>query len=218
VTDDLRALAIHAGDPASPVILHVPHASRLIPADVRSGLFVDDDELAAELDRMTDTDTDVIARLAASTAATSPWLFLNPYTRLVVDPERLPDEREDMLAVGMGPVYTRTSSGGTLRDSADPLLRERYYEPYGLAFTDLVDERLDLLGEVVIIDVHSYPSQRLPYERGGTARPEICIGTDDTHTPLWLRTVARGAFSDAPRSAENTPFAGCYVPLKHYCG
>jgi len=216
VTDDLREAAVRPGHPESPVILHVPHASRVIPPEVRSGLLLDDEELAVELDQMTDTDTDVIAELAAGVAATRPWLFVNPYSRLVVDPERFPDESEVMLAGGMGPVYTRTSTGRRLRDSADPALRERYYEPYGVALAELVDERLERLGDVIIIDVHSYPSRRLPYERGGIARPAICVGTDDWHTPGWLGAVAIDAFFACREIAENTPFAGCYVPIKHY--
>lgn len=39
-----------AGDISSPVILHVPHASRTIPGEVRSSLSLTDDQLAAELD------------------------------------------------------------------------------------------------------------------------------------------------------------------------
>jgi hypothetical protein len=33
-----------------------------------------------------------------------------------------------------------------------------------------------------VIDVHSYPSVRLPYERGGDERPAVCFGADDAHT------------------------------------
>jgi len=43
-----------AGDASSPVILHVPHASRVIPPEIRSSLTVTDDQLAAELDEITD--------------------------------------------------------------------------------------------------------------------------------------------------------------------
>ena len=204
------------GAAGSPVIVHVPHASRHIPVAVRSGLLLDDPSVRRELDLMTDAHTDVMAGRAAAAARLVPWCFVNLMSRLVVDPERFPDEREDMLAVGMGAVYTRTSDGVPLRaDTFDDDLLERWFRPYAQAMTDLVDQRLAAAGRAVIVDVHSYPRERLPYERGGPERPEICLGTDADHTPAWLVDAAHSAFADYER-AENTPFAGCYVPLKHY--
>jgi N-formylglutamate amidohydrolase len=65
--------------------------------------------------------------------------------------------------------------------------------------------------------VHSYPSKPLPYElHPDGARPTICIGTDAFHTPGWLLDAARTAFERCGDVALNTPFAGCYVPLRHY--
>jgi N-formylglutamate deformylase len=215
VTDDL-SYAVRSGDPASPVILHVPHASRFIPPEVRTGLTLDDVDLAAELSRMTDADTDVIAERAAATALVKAWSFVNPFSRLVIDPERFPDDREDMRAVGMGAVYTRTSDGSQLRAADDADLMDQYYWPYARGLTRLVNKRLDAVGAVTVIDIHSYPTRRLPYERGGSVRPAICVGTDTTHTPGWLVMAAREAFAACGDVAENTPFAGCYIPLSHY--
>ncbi len=45
----------HIGGPTgSPLIVHVPHAGVQIPVDERDGFLLDDLELAAEIDRMTD--------------------------------------------------------------------------------------------------------------------------------------------------------------------
>jgi N-formylglutamate amidohydrolase len=201
------------GAPESPVILHVPHASRELTAQARAGILLDDVQLEAELDRMTDAYTDVIARSAADKTEVTPWLFINRYSRLVVDPERFPDEREEMRAVGMGAVYTRTSLGEPLRED-DPSLLSGHFWPYAQAFTELVDQRLTETGRAVIVDVHSYPSQSLPYELHATGpRPKVCIGTDPFHTPPGLVAAARQAFTGV---GLNTPFAGCYVPIKHY--
>src|SRR5688572_1097213 len=95
-----------AGAAGSPVILHVPHASRELTGPARRGLLIDDDALAEELDHLTDAHTDRIARRAADRAARRPWIFENRWSRLVVDPERFPDDSEEMRAVGMGAVYT----------------------------------------------------------------------------------------------------------------
>ena len=40
------------------VILHIPHASKTIPLDVRKSLTISDDEITEELIRMTDSFTD----------------------------------------------------------------------------------------------------------------------------------------------------------------
>ena len=93
------------GDPSSTVIIHVPHASRHIPIWVRAGLLLDESALERELDAMTDAHTDVVAERAADLVdGPRPWLFINQLSRLVVDPERFPDDRKEMNAAGMGAV------------------------------------------------------------------------------------------------------------------
>lgn len=202
------------------MILHVPHASRVIPPAVRAAIVLDDAALAAELDHMTDAYTDVIAERAARAAAVPPWRFVNLASRLVVDPERFPDDQEEMAAVGMGAVYTRTSHRKPLRpeppaDAAD--LIATHFRPYAEAMTELVDDRLAACGRAVIIDVHSYPTRALPYElHGADPRPAVCLGTDEFHTPAWLAAAAAAAFAPCGDLGWNTPFAGCYVPLAHY--
>jgi N-formylglutamate amidohydrolase len=209
-----------AGAANSPVILHVPHASTHVDADVRDHIRLDNAALARELAFLTDAHTDVVAARAAALSAIEPFLFVNQRSRLVVDPERFPDEREELLAAGMGAVYTRTSYGEPLRDpepSHVEYLLATYFRPYAAAMTSTVDERLATTGRAVIIDVHSYPSRALPYElHADRSRPAVCLGTDPHHTPPALLAAAREAFAAVGDTAENAPFAGCYVPLKHY--
>jgi N-formylglutamate amidohydrolase len=91
-----------------------------------------------------------------------------------------------------------------------------YFHPYAEALADLVDETIARHGRCTIVDLHSYPQHPLPYELNPTAaRPAVCIGTDDLHTPSSLAAAARSAFADV-EVCENTPFAGTYVPLRHY--
>ncbi|CAM5560585.1 N-formylglutamate amidohydrolase [Streptomyces aurantiogriseus] len=207
------------GGGASPVILHVPHSAREIPADVRAGIVLDDGALERELDHITDAHTAEIAAEAASRTAMTPWRFVNRLSRLVVDPERFPDEREEMLSVGMGAVYTRTTHRGVLRPGdvdPEPLIA-RYFRPYAQAMTDAVAERLAVAGRAVIIDVHSYPTERLPYELHGEGpRPPVCLGTDAFHTPPELLAAAREAFAGVGETGLDSPFGGAYVPLRYY--
>ncbi|MFI2779760.1 N-formylglutamate amidohydrolase [Streptomyces sp. ALB3] len=207
------------GAPGSPVLLHVPHSSRVVPGHVRAGILLDDRALETELDHITDSHTAGLAARALEACGVAPWRFVNGLSRLVVDPERFPDDREEMLAAGMGAVYTRTTHGERLRPpDADPKpLLDRYFHPYARAMTAAVDERLAAAGRAVVIDVHSYPATALPYELHGTGpRPPVCLGTDGFHTPPWLLARAETAFSAFGGTGLNSPFPGTYVPLKHY--
>ncbi|MFF7450259.1 MULTISPECIES: N-formylglutamate amidohydrolase [unclassified Streptomyces] len=204
------------GAAASPVILHVPHSAREIPADVRAGILLDDTALERESDHIVDAHTSELAEAAAGRAEVVPWRFVNRLSRLVVDPERFPDEREEMLAVGMGAVYTRTTHGEVLRaaDTDPEPLVARFFRPYADAMTRAVTDRLAAVGRAVIIDVHSYPSRPLPYElHGDGPRPPVCLGTDTFHTPPALLAAAREAFG---RTGVDSPFSGTYVPLEFY--
>jgi N-formylglutamate amidohydrolase len=215
-----ESFTVVEGDPRSPVILHVPHPATAIPGWVRDRIVLDDAALDVELGHMTDAGTDTLAYAAASDAARRPWLLLNRLSRLVVDPERFPDQREEMRQVGMGAVYTRTSHGQALR-RVDPAheqdLLETYYHPYAQAMTALVDQRLAATDRAVIIDVHSYPARRLPYELHPTRRrPTVFLGVDEQHTPGWLLAAATIAFAQVGDVVINEPFAGTYVPLHHH--
>lgn len=213
------SFALVSGADDSPVILHVPHSSREIPAEVRAGIVLDDPALERELDHITDAHTAEIAAEAAALAGLTPWRFVNRLSRLVVDPERFPDEREEMLAVGMGAVYTRTTHKEVLREGdgrPGPLI-ERYFRPYAQAMSEAVADRLAATGRAVIIDVHSYPTRALPYELHGSGpRPPVCLGTDPFHTPPELLAAASEAFSQIGERGLDSPFAGTYVPLEFY--
>jgi len=215
------AWTIHnLGHGSSPLILHVPHAGTWIPEVERRSLLLDDRELKAEVALMTDWYTDRLAIDALTKAGVPARVFANRASRLVIDPERFVGESEPMAAIGMGPVYHVTSDLRPLRNDdpvGDQRLLDQWFHPYAAAFTELVDQALADHGHAVIVDLHSFPKRALPYERDPSAqRPSICIGTDPDHTPEGLRAAALEAFGDHPGGvAENTPFAGTYVPLKH---
>lgn len=202
----------------APVVVHVPHSATHLPADVRRSLQLGDAELARELRTMTDHHTELIV---AGTGALGATRFVNRWSRLAVDPERFADPRlEEMEGVGMGAVYTATSDGRPLR-TIDPAQREqllaRHFHPYHAAFAAEVDRQLEDHGVCTIIDVHSYPSDALAYERHGTdPRPPLCIGTHPVHTPEGLRaTIAGIAQAHGLAWALDVPFRGTYVPLRH---
>lgn len=200
-------------------ILHVPHASVEIPADLRVGILLSDDALDVELLRMTDRYTDGLFMLPPGEAATVRF----PVSRLVVDPERFVDDaREPMAARGMGVIYTRTSDGRPLRDPpADEerhALLRRFYEPHHRALDAAAGAALDAHGSCLIVDCHSFPSVALPCDLDQSpGRPDICIGTDPFHTPRWFAELAAERFTAAGWAAElDRPYRGALVPEKHF--
>ncbi len=199
------------------VVLHVPHAGVRVPGWARPDR-LDDEELAAEVAALTDHRTDVLARAAVGdatgAAAGDAVVLVNDVSRFVVDVERFPDAREPMRAVGMGAVYTHGTRGQRIR-SDDPAheaaLLDAFFRPWARRVERAVRAAL-VRGPVVLLDVHSYPRDPLPYERGAGDRPEVGLGTDARHTPPWLLAAAREAFAGFGTACD-TPFAGTYVPL-----
>jgi N-formylglutamate amidohydrolase len=197
----------------TPVILHAPHGGRIIPPERLGSYLISPPELEVEKDAMTDHHTDTL--VAAITGASA---IINSMSRFAVDVERFPDETEEMNAVGMGVLYTHGSRGQEIRrvSAADEASLLEFFAGYSRRFTDLVDATLAQHGRAVIIDVHSYPQRELPYElHGGAARAPLCIGSDPFHASAPLLRTVTESFAGL-ESAANTPFAGSYVPLKHY--
>lgn len=202
-----------------PIVLHVPHSSRTIPPQVRKGIVLTDEQLQAELDELTDAQTELLAKSSIANLEKKPWIFINNLSRLVIDPERFPDDREVMNKVGMGAVYLKTSTGSALRSENfdnKSLIRE-YFDPYANTFTSLITDLLGQSHAVLIIDVHSYRvKQHQNAVNHGQARPAICLGTDQFHTPSWLSKLATECFSPIGDVIQNQPYAGSYVPLAYY--
>lgn len=205
--------------PVSPTILHIPHASLIIPLDIRPSILLSDADLQTELITLTDAFTDEL--FVADFAKARAVIF--PVSRLVVDPERFIDDNKEIMAVrGMGVIYTRASTGRPLR--YPPTSEERtklinqYYQPHHQKFENSVSSALEHFGKCMIIDCHSFPSTPLPYEEDQNPdRPEICIGTDSFHTSSWLEEKVAMGFDRLGFSVEiNRPFAGSIVPMRYF--
>jgi N-formylglutamate amidohydrolase len=206
--------------PAPPaIVVHIPHASLVVPGDVAADLLLNAAEIEHELLVMTDRYTDELFAMPPSLATTVAF----PVSRLVVDPERFTDDaREPMAIKGMGVIYTRTAGGRLLRRPPSAAERQRllarFYELHHAALTTAVDAALAAHDSCLLVDGHSFPLRPLLYEDDQEAdRPDICIGTDPGHTPAWLRDIAVRAFEDQGwRVAVDRPFSGALVPMAFY--
>ncbi len=202
------------------VVLHVPHDAITIPTDVRGQFLLTDVELREELRRMTDHFTHAL--FAGPEAADS--IVRAPVSRLVVDVERFPDDADEpMAARGMGAIYEVTSRLVPLRRKLTAAERETllatYYRPHHAHLELVVSQALERFGRCLVLDCHSFPSVALPYEQANptSARPDICIGTDEFHTNAKLAGAFLSAFQPTGWQVSlNAPFAGALVPASRY--
>jgi N-formylglutamate amidohydrolase len=199
------------------MLLHIPHSKKYIPVEYQKYFHLSDNALDYELLKMTDHFTDELFERSQSNCRG----IIFPVSRLLVDPERFViDADEPMSARGMGCIYDKTHDQKPLKDcnKIRQNLIDCYYVPHHKQFTDLVNHELKQAGHSLIIDCHSFPKYPLPYEMDQTSdRAEICIGTDDFHTPHNLADKVADGFDKAGFSiALNEPFAGAIVPIEHY--
>ena len=200
------------------MIFHIPHSSIDIPDEYRSLFFIDNDQLATELLLMTDHFTD---ELFLPSVTENDSFIKFPVSRLLVDPERFPDDdQEEMSKVGMGAIYRLTNNGKSLKDdqSKREELLSRYFTPHHQDLTAQVSSSLELTNGALIVDCHSFPRSPLPYELDQSpTRPQICIGVDKFHTPDYLTDTLVTFFSETGLTVGiNAPFEGSIVPLDYY--
>lgn len=202
------------------VVFHVPHDSIEIPQWVVEHYVVSDDELAEELIKMTDhftLDLFVPIGLVSQSVRAS-------VSRLVVDVERFEDDSQEAMAqIGMGCVYKSKSDlkilRGDIAEGVRQRLIEEYYFPHHQRLEASVDKCLQVHGRCLVVDCHSFPSKALPYEGVDVDayRPDICIGSDEFHSPKQLIEANVIEFQCAGWSVRvNDPFAGALVPASKY--
>jgi N-formylglutamate amidohydrolase len=184
---------------------------------MKVNFLLSDNDLQKELLRVTDRYTDEIFSCVSDLGGIS---VVYNYSRLVLDPERFKDDKEEVMAgKGMGVIYTKDSSGRKLRETNEDerhVLLQDIYDPYHKTITKEVQELLNNFDRCLIIDAHSFPAIPLPYETSQELRrPQFCLGTDPYHTPEDLIQLIRDFFKEINLTTEiNKPFPGCYVPIK----
>ncbi len=194
------------------IIFHIPHSSEYVPAALRKSFVAGLDE---NLRAMTDRYTDELFDLPVQK-------IVFPVSRLICDVERFRDDSaEEMSRCGMGVCYTHGYDGTLLRrfsEEEKELILRRWYDPHHAALADMTAKNLERFDECTIIDCHSFSAVPLPYEPDQTPdRPDVCIGTDEYHTPAELRERLTGAFRKRGYTVSvNSPYSGTMVPMRYY--
>ncbi len=207
-------------DSMTSIVLHIPHASTFIPPEYRDQFIISEEVLREAIRMMTDHFTDELF-ISGDDLKESAVVF--PVSRICLDPERFIDDAlEIMFKKGMGVIYSHSYDGSLIRRELTKVERSellnKFYEPHHKRLETMVRERLKTDKKCLIIDCHSFPDKPLPYESDqSTDRPDICIGTDQFHTPQWLTDQIVTQFENYDlKTAINKPFRGSLVPGKYY--
>ena len=176
------------------MILHIPHSSRELGGHV---------ELSNELRNLsylTDTDVDMIFDDGV------PIKF--PFSRFVCDVERL-KVNEPMDSKGQGIIYRKDCYGnGIIRHISDEDVYKMYDEHHR-KLTLMINKQLAYIEHVVIVDCHSFPPDI-------AEDVDVCIGTDDIHTPVELVDLVVTHLLEKGVSVKiNEPYGGTMVPEHH---
>ena len=191
------------------MILHIPHSST-------NTLEYKIQHRDRELLRMTDHYTDELYSYDKASR------IVLGVSRLICDVERFEDDAlESMSRFGMGVCYTKNTQGDLLRNVSDAdrkNILESFSYPHHQNLSDGVEKELERQGSALVIDCHSFPDEAYYFNSDfGEKRPDICLGTDDFHTPKkLLEDVKKFFLSKGYTVKVNTPFSGTMVPLKYY--
>ena len=199
------------------IVLHIPHASKYIPEEYLKYFTLSKKDLEIEILKMTDHFTNELFDVSCHNIQ----LLKFPISRLLVDVERFEkDELEPMFKVGMGCIYEKTHDGKPLKSvkKIKEELINKFYKAHHKNFIKIIDNKLLKYNKALIIDCHSFPKVALPYELNQQAnRPEICIGTDNFHTPEKLKNLLSYFLRKSCFTSKfNNPFKGSLVPHKFY--
>ena len=173
------------------------------------------DLIDSQIELLTDHSTDEIFKIPDVES------LVFPYSRIFCDVERLSDEEEPMFKYGRGFYYTNTDDGKVLRDVVEDIkskIKTEYYDSHHNTFEKMVSDRLEKYGTSCIIDCHSFTNEPFETDIDKTDnRPDICLGTDDYHTPPWLIKMVKTHFETNGLSVKiNSPYSGTIIPMKYF--
>jgi N-formylglutamate amidohydrolase len=179
------------------MILHIPHSSRNLDGLV---------ELQNEKENL-DFLTDTYTKELFGGIEYKDIIF--PYSRFVCDVERFIND--PMENKGQGIIYTKDNFGADIKRNISDEDVMKMYKEHHVNFNIKVNGILPYFSKYIIVDCHSFTPDK------NSKDIDICIGTDDFHTPAELvRLVFNNLTSKGYNLEINNPFSGTIVPSQHY--
>lgn len=208
-------------DLARPVVVSSPHSGQTIPDLLRARYAVSVEDLWRDGDLYVD-------ELYEGVEASGATLITTPFSRFVIDLNRLPDDLSPAAVAGevertepgyygvRGLIWAVTTHGVPIYRSPlsveDKEIRLRdYYRPYHLHLGQELERLRRRFGFVILIDAHSMPSRaaRLHRDRGAQ-RPDVIPGDlRGQSCAAWLtQTTAAFFLGEGHSVVLNDPYAG----------
>ena len=181
------------------MILHIPHSA----IKMLDGVEVKD--LIKNQFMLTDWYTDELFYHESA----EPIVF--PYSRFSVDVERL-EENDPMDKYGMGILYKNDVFGYQIKRYNKDCMN--IYHDHHHKLNQTVNKYLSYFEKVFIVDCHSFSDEHFDWTSPDLyTLPDICIGVDETQTPMALvndlTTYFKQFFSDI---RVNEPYSGTIIP------
>jgi N-formylglutamate deformylase len=187
------------------MILHIPHSSTKID-------YIKVDNIKDNINKITDLYTDELFEYD-----NAEFKIVFPYNRLVVDVERF--KKDPMESIGKGYIYKTDVFNNTIKRNKNNFVFEKLYDDYHRDFNNCVHEYLSFFPIAFIVDCHSFPNDPFEWEKNLIfKRPDICLGTDDNHTPKEIISLLTNYFNKHNLSTNvNYPYKGTIIPsdFKH---
>jgi N-formylglutamate deformylase len=197
---------------ANELIFHIPHSSTIIPCFTG---YINVRKLSAEMSLLTDHHVDLIFNIKNISK------LVTPFSRVFCDVERLDDSIEPCYKSGHGFFYTHYDNGELMRTDIDGIksdIFKNYYLVHQDKLNKIVEEKLKTNGRAFIIDCHTFSDQPFKSDLDQSMpRPDICIGTDDYHTPFDIEYYLVNKFEELGYVVKlNSPYDGVMIPLDYY--
>jgi len=192
-------------------IIHIPHSSKHIPKEYMYQYRISYDEIIKEIDIMTDEYVDLLIEDYMN-------IVKFEYSRIFCDVERFDNENEIMNSIGMGILYENSHKLEKIRNvDKENEIMEFYYEHHNKLNINCKNI-LEKYNNSIILDLHSYSDDALPYEIYKLEkRPDLCIGIDDYHFNKNQFEELIYIVKDFGINFEiNQPFKGCLIPSDYY--
>jgi len=133
------------------------------------------------------------------------------YSRVFCDVEKL-EVNEPMEVLGLGILYEVSNKSRKHPEKALATYKEHHKK-----LLETTKKQKEMFDKVIIIDCHSFSNEQAVEQGFSSDIPDICLGTDETHTsPELLRLCKEHFEKDGYSIGINIPFSGTIIPLELY--